>query len=301
MLKNQLKTILLLGALSALLVGLGASLGPGAFWGFTALALVMNLFAYFFSDKLVLRMNGARELAREEAPRLHAVVEDLATRAGLPKPRVFFIDDPHANAFATGRNPARAVVAVTRGLTEILDERELRGVLAHEIAHVKNRDILVASVAAGIATAVSHLANLLAFSGLFGGGQQDEDGHPAQGLLFMLLAPIGATLVQLGISRSREYLADETGARLTGDPLALASALDKLQRSAEVVPAGTSPATASLFIVNPFGGALAGLASLFSTHPPAEERIRRLRDLARELGTPMRAVPPAGRPRFARG
>jgi len=300
MLMNQLKTILLLGALSALLVGLGASLGPGAFWGFTALALVMNFFAYFFSDKLVLRMNGARELAREEAPRLHAVVEELATRAGLPKPRVFFIDDPHANAFATGRNPARAVVAVTRGLTEILDERELRGVLAHEIAHVKNRDILVASVAAGIATAVSSLANVLAFSGLFGGGQ-DEEGHPAQGLLFMILAPIGATLVQLGISRSREYLADETGARLTGDPLALASALDKLQRSAEAVPAETSPATASLFIVNPFGGALAGLASLFSTHPAAEERIRRLRELARELGSPMRAVPRAGRPRFARG
>jgi heat shock protein HtpX len=142
---------------------------------------------------------------------------------------------------------------------------------------------------------------VLAFSGLLGGGQQDEEGHPAQGLLFMILAPIGATLVQLGISRSREYLADETGARLTGDPLALASALDRLQRSAEVVPAETSPATASLFIVNPFGGAMAGLARLFSTHPPAEERIRRLRDLARELGSPMRAVPTAGHPRFARG
>jgi len=301
MLLNQLKTILLLGTLSALLVGFGASLGPGAFWGFTALALAMNLFAFLFSDKLVLRINGARELSRAEAPRLHGLVEELATRAGLPAPRLFFIDDPAANAFATGRNPEKAVVAVTRGLTEILDERELRGVLAHELAHVRNRDILVASVAAGLATAVSHLANALAFSGLFGGGQQDDDHHPAQGLLFMLVAPIGATLVQLGISRSREFLADEVGARLTGDPLALASALDKLQRAAEVVPAEAAPATASLFIVNPFGAAVRGLARLFSTHPPAGERIERLRALAAELGGPRRAIPPAGRTRSAWG
>jgi len=298
--KNQLKTILLLGALSALLVGAGAAIGPGAFWLFTALALGMNLFSYFYSDKLVLRMNGARELPRAEAPRLHAMVEELALRAGLPKPRVFFIDDPAANAFATGRNPERAVVAVTRGLVELLDERELRGVLAHELAHVRNRDILVASVAAGIATAVSSVANLLAFTGLFGGSQDDE-GSPAGNLLFMLVAPIGATLVQLGISRSREYLADETGARLTGDPLALASALARLQRSAEAVPAQAAPATASLFIVNPFGGALAGLARLFSTHPPAEERIRRLEALARELGHPPRLATTAMRPGFARG
>jgi heat shock protein HtpX len=300
MLKNQLKTILLLGALSALLVGAGAAIGPGAFWAFTALALGMNLFAYFFSDRLVLRMNGARELARAEAPRLHAMVEDLARRAGLPTPRLFFIDDPAANAFATGRNPEKAVVAVTRGLTELLDERELRGVLAHEVAHVKNRDILVASVAAGIAGAISSVANLLAFTGLFGASQDDE-GAPAGGLLFALVAPVGATLVQLGISRSREYLADETGARLTGDPLALASALARLQRSAEVVPAAAAPATASLFIVNPFGGAVAGLARLFSTHPPAEERIRRLELLAGEAGRPHRVAPPGARAGFARG
>jgi len=300
MLKNQLKTILLLGALSALLVGAGAALGPGAFWAFTALALGMNLFAYFFSDRLVLRMNGARELSPVEAPRLHAMVAGLAERAGLPTPRVFFIDDPAANAFATGRNPEKAVVAVTRGLTEVLDERELRGVLAHELAHVKNRDILVASVAAGIATAVSSVANLLAFTGLFG-GSRDEEGSPAGGLLFALLAPIGATLVQLGISRSREYLADETGARLTGDPLALASALARLQRAAEVVPASAAPATASLFIVNPFGGALAGLAGLFSTHPPAEERILRLERLARELGHPPPLQPRGAPAAYARG
>jgi heat shock protein HtpX len=281
--KNQLKTILLLGTLSALLVAFGATLGPRAFWLFTLLAVAMNLLAYFFSDRLVLRMHGAREVSATEAPRLHALVAELASRAGLPKPRVFFMDDPHANAFATGRNPSRAVVAVTRGLVELLHERELRGVLAHEIAHVANRDILVASVAAGLATAVSHLANAVAFSSLLGGSRDDEEGHPAGGLLFALVAPIAATLVQLGISRSREYLADETGARLAGDPLALASALEKLEIASGAVPSAAAPATASLFIVNPFGAVGAGLARLFSTHPPAEERIRRLRALARTV------------------
>ena len=299
--KNQLKTILLLGALSALLVAFGASLGPGWMWGMTALALGMNLFAYFFSDRLVLRMPGAREVPEAQAPRLHAVVAELAARAGIPKPRLFAIDDPHANAFATGRNPRHAVVAVTTGILDVLDERELRGVLAHEIAHVANRDILVASVAAGLAAAISNLANALAFSGLLGGGSQDEEHHPAQGLLFMLLAPLGATLVQLGISRSREYLADETGARLSGDPLALASALEKLHHAAQTVPAEAAPATASLFIVNPFGAIGAGLARLFSTHPPAEERIRRLRDLARSVrGHAFEAPAPGARSRLVR-
>lgn len=290
---NQLKTILLLGALSAILVAFGASLGPGAFWVMTALAVGMNLFGYFFSDRLVLRMHGARELQREESPRLHAVVEELSGRAGIPKPRVFLMDDPHANAFATGRNPKNAVVAVTRGILEILDERELRGVLAHELAHVKNRDILVASVAAGLATAVSHLSNVLAFTGLMGGGNDEEDGAPAAGLLTMILAPIGATLVQLGISRSREFLADEAGARISGDPLALASALEKLHRSAEELPSAATPATASLHIVNPFGALAGGLAKLFSTHPPAEERIRRLRELARTVRGPAFDAPGA--------
>jgi heat shock protein HtpX len=285
--KNQLKTILLLGALSALLVAFGASLGPSFFWGFTALAVVMNLAAYFWSDRIVLRMHGAREVPREEAPRLHGVVEELARRARIPKPRVFLIDEPHANAFATGRDPKHAVVAVTRGIVELLEERELRGVLAHELAHVANRDILVASVAAGLATAISHLANVLAFSSLLGGGQQDdEEGGAGSGLLMLIVAPIAGTLVQLGISRSREYLADETGARLSGDPLALASALDKLQRGAELAPGGATPATASLFIVNPFGAVTSGLTRMFSTHPPAEERIRRLRELARTMRAP---------------
>jgi len=299
---NQLKTILLLGALSAILVGIGASLGPNAFWLFTAIAVAMNLVSYFFSDRIVLRMHRARELPEGEAPRLHAVVAELAGRAGIPKPRVFFIDDPHANAFATGRNPAHAVVAVTRGIAEILDERELRGVLAHEIAHVANRDILVASVAAGLATAISHLAHALAFAGMFGGGNEDEEGgSPAGGLALAILAPIGATLVQLGISRSREYLADDTGARLAGDPLALASALEKLHHAAAHVPSAATPATASLFIVNPFGAITGGLSRLFSTHPPAEERIRRLRALAQTVrGPAFDAVDRAPRSRLVR-
>jgi heat shock protein HtpX len=279
--KNQLKTLLLLGALSALLVSFGASLGPGPFWMFTALALAMNLVAYLFSDRIVLRMHGARELPAAEAPRLHAIVEELARRAAIPKPRVFFIDDPHANAFATGRNPAHAVVAVTRGIVDLLDERELRGVLAHELAHVANRDILVASVAAGLAAAISSLANALMFSSLLGGSRDDGEEGGGSGLLVMLVAPIAGTLVQLGISRSREYLADETGARLADDPLALASALEKLHRGAELVPSAATPATASLFIVNPFGAVATGVSRLFSTHPPAEDRIARLEELAR--------------------
>lgn len=297
--KNQLKTIVLLGALSALLIGVGGAIGPSAFWLFTALAVVMNLVAYFYSDKIVLRMHRAREVPEGEAPRLHAIVADLAARAKIPKPRVFLIDEPHANAFATGRNPEKAVVAVTRGIMGILDERELRGVLAHEIAHVANRDILVASVAAGLAAAISNLANALFFTNLFGGGSDDEEGSPAGGFLVMMVAPIAATLVQLGISRSREYLADETGSRLTGDPLALASALGKLSIASQHVPSHTpAPATASLFIVNPFGGGavLSGFARLFSTHPPPEDRIRRLEELSRSI-RPGAFDPDAPRPR----
>ena len=298
---NQLKTILLLGALSALLVAFGARLGPNVFWISTALAVGLNLAAYFFSDRLVLRVHGARPLAPHQAPRLHALVAELSARAGIPARRLFLMDGPHANAFATGRNPASAVVAVTRGLLEVLDERELRGVLAHELAHVKNRDILVASIAAGLATAISHLAHALAFSSLLGGGDQEDGSEPAGGLLGLLVAPLAATLVQLGISRSREHLADEAGARLTGDPLALASALDKLHRSAEQLPSAATPATASLHVVNPFGALAGGLARLFSTHPPAEERIRRLRALARELrGAAFEAPGPLLRSRLVR-
>jgi heat shock protein HtpX len=294
--KNQIKTIVLLGALSALLVGIGGAIGPGFLWLFTALALGMNLFAYFFSDRLVLRLYGARELSPAEAPALHAVVEDLAAAAAIPKPRIHLIDAEHANAFATGRNPKHASVAVTTGLLRLLDQRELRGVLAHELAHVRNRDILVATVAAGLASAVSHAASAFAFAGLFG-ANEDRDESPAGGLAFALLAPIGASLVQLGISRSREYLADETGARLTGDPLALASALEKLHGAAQALPARPEPATASLFIVNPLAGLGGKLLGLFSTHPPAEERIQRLRAMAPQVRRDLFGEAPSARAR----
>jgi len=278
---NQLKTILLLGALSAALIGLGGALGPGYLYGFTALAALLNLGAYFYSDRIVLAMNRAREVSPLEAPALHRTVEELAARAEMPKPRVYVIEDPHANAFATGRNPSRGVVAVTTGILELLSQRELRGVLAHELAHIKNRDILVSSIAAALATAITYLANVLQLSALFGAAQDEsEEGSPAGSLALAFVAPLAATLVQLGISRSREYLADETGARLSGDPEALASALEKLHLKAAFVPGDVQPASASLFIVNPFAGMGGALLKLFSTHPPMQERIRRLRELA---------------------
>ena len=279
-LNNQLKTILLLGGLSAFLVAIGWTIGPGATWLFLGLALAMNVGAYFFSDRLVLRMHGARELAVGDAPGLHGMVEELAQRAGIPKPRVFLIDDPSPNAFATGRNPSRGVVAVTQGILELLDRRELRGVLAHELAHIRNRDILVATIAAAIASAVTYVAHAISFSAFLGGSDEEEEGSAAGGLLVALVAPLAATLIQLGISRSREYLADESGAAICGDPEALARALDKLTRGAELIPAeAAQPATASLYIVNPLSGG--GVARLFSTHPPMEDRIGRLLDLAR--------------------
>lgn len=280
-LNNQLKTIALLGGLSVFLIAIGSAIGPGATWIFLALALAMNLGAYFFSDRLVLRMHGAREIALAEAPALHELVAELAQRAGIPKPRVFLIDDPSPNAFATGRNPQNGVVAITRGLLDLLDRRELRGVVAHELAHVANRDVLVATIAAAVASAITSLAHALSFSALLGGGSDsDEDGpSAADALLLALVAPVAATLIQLGISRSREYLADESGARICGDPEALARALEKLSRGADAVPADAAPATASLYIVNPLAGG-ARVARWFSTHPPVEERVARLRGLA---------------------
>jgi len=273
--------VLLLGALSAVLIGLGGALGPGYPYGFTALAALLNLGAYFYSDRIVLAMNRAREVSPLEAPGLHRAVEELAARAGIPKPRVYVIEDPHANAFATGRNPSRGVVAVTTGILELLSARELRGVLAHELAHIRNRDILVSSIAAALASAITYVANVLQFSALFGGAQEEgEDGSGEGSLALAFVAPLAATLVQLGISRSREYLADETGARLSGDPEALASALEKLHLKAELVPGDVQPATASLFIVNPFAGLGGAFVRLLSTHPPMQERVRRLREMA---------------------
>jgi heat shock protein HtpX len=282
--KNQLKTIVLLGVMSALLVGVGALVAPGYLYLFAALALAMNLGAYFFSDRIVLRMHGANEVSPQQAPELHAMVEELAERAGIPKPRVFVIPEEQPNAFATGRNPKHGVVAVTEGIVQLLGRRELRGVLAHELAHIKNRDILIASLAAAAAALISYVAHALSLGALFGGSSQDSDGESSsvgQGLLVALVAPLAATLVQLGISRSREYLADATGAELSGDPEALASALIKLERASELMPANrAAPATASLFIVNPFGP-MATVARWFSTHPSTAQRVRRLRAMAK--------------------
>lgn len=278
--KNQIKTILLLGVLSAILIGFGAMLGRQWVVGFTLLALALNLGAYFFSDKIVLRMHRAQPIDEHQAPRLYAVVRELAMRAEIPMPRIYRIPSPQPNAFATGRNPANGVVAVTDGILQILTERELRGVLAHEIGHVKNRDILVSTIAAAVAGAIAYIANMLQFTAIFGGGNDEDAPSPMAALALAIVAPIAATLVQLGISRSREYLADETGARLSGDPEALASALEKLERAAHVVPPATAaPSTASLFIVNPFAGMRGGMARLFSTHPPMPERVRRLRGM----------------------
>jgi heat shock protein HtpX len=281
---NQVKTVVLLGVLSALVVGIGGALAPGSLAVWLVLALAMNVGAYFFSDRLVLRMNGARPLQREEAPGLHAMTEELAARAGIPAPRLFLVDDPSPNAFATGRNPAHGVVAVTTGILRLLPARELKGVLAHEIAHIRNRDILVSTIAASLAAVVTYVANAIQFATIFGGyGHQDEDRGSAAGSLAMaFLAPIAATVVQLAISRSREYLADDTGARLAGDPEALATALETLSAGVAHLPTSVQPATASLFIVNPFAG-VGGLMNLFSTHPPMDERVRRLRALARAI------------------
>ena len=274
--RNQIRTILLLGVLSALLVAVGGLMGQGSLWLAVGLAAAVNLGAYFFSHKLVLRMHRAEEISPEKAPRLHGMVEELAYSAGIPKPRLYLIPEAQPNAFATGRNPKHGVVAVTSGMVQLLSERETRGVLAHEIAHIKNRDILVATVASGLAVAVGYVANVLSF-GLFFGRSDDEDGgSPLGGLLAVLVAPLAATLVQLGVTRSREYLADETGARIAGDPEGLASALEKLERTTALVPMHATPATASLFIVNPLTGTK-GLSHMFSTHPPIRERVRRLR------------------------
>jgi len=278
---NQLKTILLFGALSALFIGIGGAIAPDALGVFVVLALVMNLGAYFFSDKLVLAMYRAQEVSRAEAPELHAMTEELSEAAGIPKPRVFIVPSPQPNAFATGRNPRRGVVAVTEGIMDMLDHRELRGVLAHEIAHIKNRDILVSTVAAILASAVTTVANALSFGAMFGGHHDDEEHHGSLvgSLAMLIVAPIVATLIQLAISRSRELHADETGAQLSGDPDALASALIKLDRGARVIaPEHAEPATANLFIVNPFGS-LDSIAGWFSTHPSTEERVARLRQL----------------------
>jgi heat shock protein HtpX len=278
---NGIKSAVMLAALTGLLVLIGNLLGgtSGMVLAF-AFAVLMNMGAYWFSGDVALKMAGAREVTRGEAPGLHALVESLAAEANLPKPRVGIIQSPAPNAFATGRDPNHAVVAVTTGILEVLDERELRGVLAHELGHVANRDILVSSIAATIAGAITMLAQMAQFAALFGGfGRSNDDNapNPLVALAMIVIAPIAAMIIQMAISRAREYGADETGARVHGDPLALASALEKLEAYLRGVPMNVNPAAAHLFIVNPLSGQ--ALAGLFSTHPPIPERVKRLRQM----------------------
>lgn len=274
---NRVKTAVLMAALTALVTGLGYVLAGQAG---LVLALVlggaMNFAAYWFSDRIVLRLHGAREVGPRDEPELHAMVRDLAVKAGIPMPRVYVMAEDAPNAFATGRGPSRSAVAVTEGLMRLLTARELRGVLAHELGHVKNRDTLIMTVSAALTGAMSTIANIVMFNSLLGGSSDDEDApNPLVGLAGMIVAPIAATVIQLAISRSREYLADEYAARLTGDPLALAEALRKIEAwSARVPMHAGAPATAHLFIINPFSGE--GLAGLFSTHPQTSDRILRL-------------------------
>jgi heat shock protein HtpX len=277
---SVLRTTVLLAALTALFLVIGGAIGgnQGLVVAFI-FALLMNFASYWFSDKIILTMYGAQEVSLQEAPDLHRLVQRLAQRAGIPMPRVYIIPSDAPNAFATGRNPQHAAVAVTEGILRLLDEDELAGVLAHELGHIRNRDTLIMTVAATLAGAITMLAHMAQWGALFGGlGRRDDEGNGGGvvGLLFMaILAPIAATLIQLAISRSREYFADSTGAAVAGSPQGLARALEKLHYASQRLPLEANPATAHLFIVNPLTGG--SLLNLFSTHPPIEERIRRLR------------------------
>jgi len=286
---NGFRTTILLAALTALVVWIGQMVGgPNGAVLALVMAGVMNFFSYWFSDKIVLKMYGAQEISANDDPELYGVVRELAGRAGLPMPRVYVIPEETPNAFATGRNPEHAAVAVTQGIRRILDMRELAGVLGHELSHVKHRDILISSIAATLAGAISYLAYMAQWAAIFGGGSRDreEGGSNIFSLLFMMIvAPIAAMLIQMAVSRSREYMADEGGAKVSGDPLALASALRKLEMGAQNIPLQVSNATANstahMFIVNPLSAG--GFAKLFSTHPPMEERIARLEAMAKDM------------------
>jgi heat shock protein HtpX len=277
---NIFKTGLLLAVLTAMLVLIGGAIGgqQGMVIAFV-IALAMNFLSYWFSDKMVLAAYGAQPIDEAAAPRLYAIVRRLATRAGIPMPRVYLVPSETPNAFATGRNPQHAVVAVTEGIMRILDEEELEGVLAHELSHVKNRDVLISTIAATLAGAITYLAHMAQWAAMFGGrSRDDEEGgsNPIAMILLAILAPIAALLVQMAVSRSREFQADATGAQVAGRSWGLAKALEKLQMANQAMPmADATPATAHLFIVNPLSGQT--LMRLFSTHPPLEERIARLR------------------------
>ena len=275
---NALKTAFFLGLLSALIVAIGGALaGRQGMIVALGLAAAMNFFSYWFSDRLVLAMHRAQPVTREQAPQLFEILERLTARSGLPMPRVYVLPEDAPNAFATGRDPHHAAVAVTHGILRILNAEELEGVLAHELSHVKNRDILIGSIAATLAATVMVIAHMARWAALFGGGQRDdrEGANPIALLAGIILAPIAATLIQLAVSRAREYQADASGAEMTHNPYGLANALQKLEDSSRRIPMLTAgPASSHLFIVRPFTGQT--LANLFSTHPPIRERIRRL-------------------------
>ena len=277
---NVLRTTVLLAALTALLLVIGGAIGgnQGLFIAFV-FALLMNFASYWFSDKIVLSMYGAREVGLNEAPELYRLVQRLAQRAGIPMPRVYIIPSDAPNAFATGRNPQHGALAVTEGILRMLDTDELAGVLSHELGHIRNRDTLIMTVAATLAGTITMLAHMAQWGAIFGFGRRDDEDSGGGGMLGLLamaiLAPIAATLIQLAISRAREYFADSTGAAIAGAPSGLARALEKLHYASQRLPMDANPATAHLFIVNPLTGGT--LVNLFSTHPPIEERIRRLR------------------------
>ena len=275
---NIFKTGLLLAVLTAMLVLIGGAIGgqQGMLVAFVV-ALAMNFFSYWFSDKMVLAMYGARPIEESQAPALYAVVRRLATRAQIPMPRVYMIATDTPNAFATGRNPEHAAVAVTEGVLRILDQDELEGVLAHELSHVKNRDVLISTIAATLAGAITYLAHMAQWAAIFGGRRDDDEegSSPIAMIAMAIVAPIAAMLVQMAVSRAREFQADATGARLAGRSWGLSKALEKLQMAQQVAPMDANPATAHLFIVNPLSGQ--AFMNLFSTHPPLEERIARLR------------------------
>lgn len=277
---NHIKTVLLLGVLTGLLLWAGSVFGGRTGLAIAlAFSLLMNLGTYFFSDKMVLAMYRARPAHKKDYPKLHKIVADISKKAGIPKPKLYIVPTQTPNAFATGRNPKNAVVACTEGILDLLNEDELTGVLAHEVSHVKNRDILVTTIAATIAAVISYLAMMARWAAIFGGMRGDNDNNNnLLGLLALaILAPLIAIILQLAISRSREYLADSTGAKTIGNPKALASALEKLHHGVKAKPMRGNSVTSSLFIVNPFSAA--GIAGLFSTHPPMKERVKRLREM----------------------
>ncbi len=290
---NTLKTTLLLGLLTGLLVIAGGVIGgnSGMLLGFV-IAVALNFGSYWFSDKIALKMAGAREVSYAEAPELHDLVARLAQASGLPKPRVAIVDADAPNAFATGRNPNNGLVAVTTGIVKILDRRELAAVISHELGHIRNRDILISAIAATFAGAITMLAHIGQFAMIFGGRSDDDDdgGGIFGALLMIILAPIAATIIQLAISRSREFGADRTGAEVGGDPEALASALEKLDAYSRQIPLPVNPAASHMFIVKPLTGF--SMQSLFSSHPPTEQRVARLRQIARErsIGSGARSI-----------